>query len=235
MALQLSLLTGSPLLGKQPSPADLDLALELNLPHCQAEAQRVGPVENGADLYWRMAFAILSVHSNFHATCGAWQELRGLGDVVDPHYPVTVIPTLRRWNRIQYPVQKGKFLSLLWDAMFRDGECFWPQGLEDVEYRDYVRKGVKGLAWAKSSFATMLVKGEADVACVDTHMYRLFTGSPARGQIKGPEYLELESRVRVLAQRHGVSTSVAQHGLWDAMRGAHSPLLPDEGTACSSA
>ena len=226
MALQLSLLTGSPLLAKSPSLADLDLALELNLPHCLAEAHRVGQAEGSEDLYWRMAFAILSVHSNFHATCGAWQELRGLGDEIDPHYPVTVISILRRWSRIQYPVQKAKFLSLLWDAMFQDGECFWPQGLGDVEYRDYVRQSVKGLAWAKSSFATMLVKGQADVACVDTHMYRLFKGQPARGQIKGPEYLDLEHRVRVLAQRHGVSTSVCQHALWDGMRGVQSCLIP---------
>lgn len=228
MPIQLSL-TQSPLVVGQPTLNELDLVLEHNLPHAQAEAERVGQAESAPELFWRMAFAILSVHSNFGATCGAWQELRSLE--VDCHYPMASLAVLKRWPRVQYPGQKAKFLARLWDAIWQEGECFWPDGLTDCAYRGYIRESVSGLAWAKSSFAVMLVNPGGrgvDVACIDTHMYRMFTGQPARGQIRGPEYLKLEGQVRGLAQRHGVSCSVAQHALWDGNERARVMSAADE-------
>lgn len=223
MPVQLSL-TSTPRLTGQLTLADLNLALELNIPHAQAEADRVGMATDNADLHWRMVFALLSVHSNFAATCSAWLDLKGGG--VETRYPMATLAVLRRWPQIQYPLTKAQFISDLWHGVNKGGQCYWPQGLDDGAYRDYVRVNVRGLAWAKSSFAAMLVKGSADVACIDTHMWRLFKGEPARGQIRASDYLDCEQQVRVLAQRHGVSTSVAQHAMWDAMRGTESCLLP---------
>ena len=225
MPVQFSL-TSAPRLTGQLTLADLDLALELNIPHAQAEADRVGMARDNTALYWRMVFALLSVHSNFEHTCAAWLDLKG-GEV-ETRYPMATLTVLRRWRRIQYPLTKARFISDLWHGVHEGGQCYWPQGLDDTSYRDYLRVNTRGLAWAKGSFAVMLVKGSADVACIDTHMWRLFHGAPRREQIKGPEYLELESRVRVLAQRHGVSTSVAQHALWSGIRGTRDCLLPPE-------
>ena len=202
------------------SQPDCDAVLESCLPQYREEAARLGCASTVDETVRRIAFAILSVHSNFNATVRAWQHLDGVSLADWP----AVYQTLRRTPLVQYPMVKTRALARLHAQVYDDGECLLPDG-DDLEYRDYMRRNVWGLAWSKASFAVMLVKGQADVCCIDTHMHRLFTGKVGKG-IGKRLYLDLEGRVRQLAERHEAPTSVVQHCLWDAMRGVRSPLLP---------
>ena len=174
----------------------------------------------------RITFALLSVNAPFDATCKAYTALKDV-DLLDFW---TVLNTIRqaRGNDgvVSYAYTKAKWLHTLAFNAKVEGISYNPGKEGDAEYREYLRTNVKGLAWAKSSFAVMLVKGTADVACIDTHMHRLFTGNVAKTGIGKRKYLELENKVRSLALTHGIPTSVAQHCLWDSMRGIRSKLVP---------
>ena len=225
MPVQLSL-DGTPkLIGKRVTRLDFDIVIEANKGHCQAEADRVGSYADLTDLYQRLGFAILSVNAPFDATCKAWEAFRQV-EGWDRLAIRQAIATPGSDGVVSYQPTKARWLVELWSSMYQSGLDLRPCG-DDQTYRDYVRRSVTGLAWAKSSFGTMLVKGSADVACIDTHMYRVFTGKHASKVIRKAVYLELEGKVRRLAKRHGIKASVCQHAIWDAARGQRSVLLPE--------
>ena len=208
------------------SPVDVDMVLDAMLPPYLEEARRVGRAETQQEAVRRIGFAILSVHSDFDATVRCYNAVQQ--EDWSDRFGLT--KSIARHPLVQYPRQKAQALCRLWTMAFLDGEDLRPFG-DDLEYRERLRKTVWGLAWAKASFAVMLVKGQADVCCIDTHMHRLLTGQVARQQIGKRLYLELEQRVRLVATRREVPVSVVQHCLWDAMRGAQTSLLPDTGEA----
>ena len=79
---------------------------------------------------------------------------------------------------------------------------------------------VKGLGLAKASFAaSLLYPLEADVACVDTHMQKVYLGHAAFKSINLKTYLAVEDKVRKVAHRHSVNTFLAQWMIWDCVRG----------------
>ena len=94
----------------------------------------------------------------------------------------------------------------------RPGESYHEQRIRLTE--------VPGLALTKASFlAALLDPLHADVACVDTHMQRVYLGRRGFQTLKLAEYLSVESRVREVGTRHGVSTFLAQWAIWDHARG----------------
>lgn len=173
-----------------------------------------------------IVFALLSVHSPYHATVAAAQALQEV-DIRDKY---SVYYTLRNIKAhdgvVMYAGTKASWIGELVNSVYRKGVSFSPQGMEDMEYREYLRSNIKGLAYAKSSFATMCVKGIANVCCIDTHMHRLWTGKVQTRTLTPSVYLDMEARVRTIAQQHGVPCSVAQHCLWDSIRGERTRLMP---------
>lgn len=219
--IQLSL-SGIPKL-VDPSEADCHIVLDGWKDYYIAEGQRVASQH---DTIRRIVFALLSVNAPFGATCQAYKALAEV-DLCDFW---TVLARIKQAASsdgvVNYPWTKAKWINELAFHAYVEGISFEPSVAEsDVEYREYLME-LKGLAYAKSSFAVMLVKGQADVACIDTHIYRLFTGKPAKISLSRKRYLPLEDKVRQLAQAHDIATSVAQHCLWDAMRGLRTELLP---------
>lgn len=205
--------------------ADLDLACELNMQHCMQEAAKLAEPADARQLWLRLAFSITSVNSPFDATCQAWLALQDC----EPWDRLAIRQALASAGCdgvVSYQPTKTRWLYQVWLDMEYNGVCYQPFG-SDPEYRDYLKASVCGLAWAKSSFAVMLIRGSADVACIDTHMHRILTGSRPGKQIGRGRYVELEGAVRKLAKRHRIPTSVAQHAVWDAARGVRSPLLPE--------
>jgi len=177
--------------------------------------------------YWRIVFAILSVHSPIQATFEAYRAVRlahAMGGWPGRAKLARIIGQVRANGAVLYHVQKARYILAFDAAWAVDRAAFEPNGDNDLEWRDRLRRNVLGLGWAKASFAVALSKPTtSDVCCIDSHMHQLLTGRMVRGQLGKRAYLALETRVRNLASEYGVSTFAMQWLLWDAKRGISEP------------
>ena len=222
MSIQLSM-AGQPLL-VHPTQSDCDIVVDMSKQYYLQEGERVRDTSNERN---GILFALLSVQSPFAATVEAYRQLNiGVVNLRDKWAVYHTIVSSHAYDGVlMYPGSKAQYIGEWARNTYEYGINYKPFPT-DMDYRDYLRKGIKGLAWAKSSFAVMCTVGLADVCCIDTHMHRLLTGLPARNGIPKNRYLQLEQEIRQIAQRHDIPCSVAQHALWDSMRGERSRLMP---------
>lgn len=225
-SVQLGLIDGAIRLTGSDSDS-LDLAVKLTRERYTTLACAIDPqAETGDAVYWRIVFAILSVHSPIHATFNAYKRLRlwSIRFGRKPRYHRTVEPILRGSTAddgaIMYAPTKAHYVADFTRDWEVDSTPYTRNGDSEHDWRLRLQRNVKGLGLAKASFAVALCNPLAsDVCCIDTHIYALFTGSVPRGAIKPVVYLAIEDAIRRLARRHGLGTFVTQWLLWDAKRG----------------
>lgn len=189
--------------------------------------------ESDTAVYWRTIFAILSVHSPIDATFVAYRQLRlwrARFGRIPAQAKLTDLFKLAHGTDgvIQYAYTKAKYVREFDDAWRIDRSKFTRNGDTDDAWRLRLQRNVKGLGLAKASFAVALSNpNTSDVCCIDTHIYALFTGRPAKSSIGKRQYLAFEDRVRQYARDFNLSTFACQWALWDAKRGvanAHTAL-----------
>ncbi len=215
--------------------ASLDVVVNLSREKYETLACAIDPSASDGDaVYWRIVFALLSVHSPIHATFKAYRGLRiwSVRFGRKPGFHQTIERVLRASNAddgaIMYAPTKAYYIADFTRAWESDSSPFTRNGDTDHEWRLRLWRNTRGLGIAKASFAVALCNPlTADVCCVDTHIFALFTGSPARKGIKPVVYLAIEDAIRDLARKHGLGTFLVQWILWDAKRGiseSHSAL-----------
>ena len=161
-------------------------------------------------VWTRAAFAILSANTSFKAAVAALGYATKRIGHADPEalsaYGMT--PAKAEWLNA-LPRELGTRQRLL-----RGNNESWH------DYRTRLQATVKGFALAKASFcAALLYPTNADVACIDTHMQKVYLGHGSFKRLSVVSYLAVESKVRKVAQRHDVCTFLAQWMIWDATRG----------------
>lgn len=88
------------------------------------------------------------------------------------------------------------------------------------EYRLRLQRKVLGLGLAKASFAVALLYPlEADIACVDTWIQKVFLGHTRFKSLGVADYLLVEAKIRTYASCFACSTFLAQWQIWDFARG----------------
>jgi len=221
----------------------LDIAVELSRERYTTFACAIDPqADDGDAVYWRIVFALLSVHSPIGATFNAYRTLR-LWSVRfgrKPRFHQTIERILRSSNAddgaILYAPTKAWYVADFTRAWESDSVPFTRQGDTDHEWRLRLVRNVRGLGLAKASFAVALCNPlTATVCCIDTHIHQLLTGAIPRKAIKPVVYYALEAQIRRLARRHKLGVFVVQWILWDAKRGipeSHS-TLSDSGRKAS--
>lgn len=206
------------------------MALELTRDRYEAYVKAIDVGESERSTYWRIMFAVLSVHSPLEATFAAYRSLR-LWKARFGRIPT--VPVLKRLllnargddgTVTQYCYQKATYLRAFDVAWSKDRTGFVRGDDTDLAWRDRLQRNVKGLGLAKASFAVALsAPSTSDVCCIDTHMYQLFVGKVPTSTISRRQYLELEDKVRALGKEYGLGTFTAQWCLWDAKRGSSNP------------
>lgn len=177
-------------------------------------------------VYWRIVFALLSVHTSLEATEAAYSGLRDWGRI--PRTRKSLVNLLLRHRGpnnevVQFPGQKADYLIAFDAAWQEDSSRFMPNGDRSEGWRDRLDE-VAGLARMKASFAVCLSDPlHANVVCVDRHMARLLLGVKVARQLKRKEYDAAENMVRALARSYGVPAFAIQWCLWDAQRGSVEP------------
>lgn len=160
------------------------------------------------DIYSRVGFAILSANAPFEDSVKALNVAIKRKGRLKPADIVfyKMVPA------------KAKYLNDLWrsdlQALRRgDGEGWH-------EYRMRLKASVKGLGLAKASFAACLLYPlEADLACIDTWMQKVFLGNSGFKSLSVTDYLTVEGKVRTYANCFNCSTFLAQWCIWDMARG----------------
>jgi len=225
-SVQLGLLDGAIRLNSADR-ASLDLAVNLTRERYLDYACAIDPqAEDGDAVYWRIVFALLSVHSPIGATFKAYRTLRlwSVRYSRKPRYHQAIERILRSSNAddgaIMYAPTKAWYIADFTRAWESDSVPFTRQGDTDHEWRLRLVRNVRGLGIAKASFAVALCNPlTATVCCIDTHIYQLFIGEVPRKAIKPSVYFALEAQIRRLARRHKLGVFVVQWLLWDAKRG----------------
>lgn len=174
--------------------------------------------ESPEAVYGRIVFAMLTVNSPIDASLAAYKQVM-LAGAQAPNL-AEIIGT--QWRGVGSPVmyanQKAKYIREFDERWGRNPYLFTCAYDDDDMWRTRLAHSIRGLGIAKASFAVALVKpSEADVCCIDTHMFQILQGSGFYR--KESEYRRLESKVRQLAGEFGLSTFAAQWCLWDAKRG----------------
>ena len=166
-------------------------------------------LSNPNDVWDRLAFAILSARAPFGASIQALQYAASCRGQATPH-------ALVQWQGM-YP-RKAEYLNALpqgpaINGLLRNGDTWF-------EYRLRLQATVKGLGLAKASFAaSLLYPLESDLACIDTHMQRVYLGTSSFHSLPLRTYLTIEGKVRRLGQETAVNTFLAQWLIWDCARG----------------
>lgn len=207
----------------------LQAAIDATLPKYQdfTAAIEPGPAEN--EVFWRLAFSILSVHSPIGATFQAYRVVR-TWRAINGQFPAQwrlaqmIGRATARDGVVQYAPSKARYLLALEQQWRRNRASLLRGGDSEHEWRLRLAHNVKGLGIAKASFAVALCNpSESDVCCIDSHMYQLFTGIMPRSSIPKLQYFDIEAKIRRLAQKCKASTFTVQWLLWDAKRGISEP------------
>lgn len=180
-------------------------------------ARAIDPDRGSRSAVWqRLAWAILTANASYEATVEALRRCAAYGYGDDPLPPraLSGIPGM-------VPAKVGYLNALPRDAgvfrLLREGRA--PGEAWDA-YRLRLRASVAGLALTKASYAAgLLYPLEADVACLDTWVQKIFTWTTAFEWLSLDEYRRVEGAVRAIAARRRVSTFVAQWAIWDMVRG----------------
>jgi thermostable 8-oxoguanine DNA glycosylase len=163
---------------------------------------------NPEQVYSRVAFAILSANVQFSQAVKALDvacELKGKVKAEDIT-PFGMVP-----GKAEYCNEAWELINQTWIGI--------GNGKDWQRYRFIFQKLFRGLGLAKASFAVALLYPlEADVACIDTWMQKVFLGKTSFKQLGLKDYMAVEARVRRYARRFGVSTFLAQWMIWDFSR-----------------
>ena len=162
-------------------------------------------IEDDEQVWSRVAFAILSANAPFASAVKALTyaiEHRGRLDTF-MLAGLNMVPAKKTWlDAIPQPAH-----------LIRESGDTWHS------YRMRLT-GIKGLGLAKASFAACLLYPlTADLACLDTHMQKVYCGHTSFRSLSVTQYLTVEGEVRKVAKRHGLHTFLAQWLIWDHARG----------------
>lgn len=155
----------------------------------------------------RIAFAILSANAPFDYT------IKALNVVIKKDGKIhardimfyKMVPAKAKYIRELYAIPT--------QVLLRQRDESWH------EYRMRLKARVKGLGLAKASFAaSLLYPLEADLACVDTWIQKVFLGHTGFKSLGLMDYLTVEAKIRTYANAFGCSTFLAQWMIWDHAR-----------------
>ena len=162
-------------------------------------------------VYARIAFAILSANAPFD------DAVKALGVAIKKKDKL-------QWRDIVWYKQvpaKAKYCVEAW-RLIRQDSCIATKDNDESwhEYRLRLKREFKGLGLAKASFAACLLYPlEADLACVDTWIQKVFLGHTGFKSLGLRDYLTVEAKIRTYAACFDVSTFIAQWLIWDHARG----------------
>lgn len=173
-------------------------------------------VDNNADYFRRWLFAFMSVHTTWESNVSGY---RAIADFTQWLGDEDRLLTLLKVGRAGLYNNRCRFITAFAEDFWGDPAEFWPVRLEPWwAFRDRLCGRILGLGPAKTSFALeMAFPVEAQVACLDVHMLRLYGDEKAGA--KRNTYSRFEADWLGRSARLGVEPYMARMVYWDGIQG----------------
>jgi len=170
---------------------------------------------NDTEIFQRFLFAFTSVHTSWESNIKAysliknWWEWMNNWQVLEDRLRQSGAGLYN--NRVRYIKQFSvKYWSNPSFYKKADGESW-------TEYRNRIEDTILGLGMAKSSFSIeMLYPSEAEITCLDTHLFQLYGLDQTKHRNK---YQEIEHHWVRMCFEYNVSCYVARCIYWDRKQG----------------
>jgi hypothetical protein len=182
-------------------------------------AEQIVPrLDDAHSVWYRLQFAVQSVHEQFDTTCKVMSQWRERWPDEEEYLATARAAGSMGGGR------KASSAALLVMLCQQDHTQFLKRDGEGwVDYRERL-EWVPGLGIAKAAFAAcLLYPTEADVCCIDTHMTRYYRNKRGGKPCMRDEYDIAEGEVRYLARDAGIGTFIMQWAIWDSLRGKVEP------------
>ena len=188
----------------------------------------ITPDRTDPEVVWgRAVFAVLSARERFANGCAAFVAFTRLGRAVVGNRSLAEVRAIGIAAGLSMPNEKARRIRALGVFLVNNGGPAWllhtsheaQQGQGGWRaYRERLM-AVPDLARTKASFlACLLYPTEADCACLDTWILRVFANGTTT--VNRPQYEAIERRIRQWGKLAGMaSTFVAQWAVWDHARG----------------
>ncbi len=173
-------------------------------------------VANNADYFRRWLFAFMSVHTTWESNVSGYRAIadfsQWLGDDSE------LLERLKAGRAGLYN-NRLKFISRFAADFWSNPHSFYRGSSEPWwRFRDRLCASITGLGPAKTSFALeMSFPLEAEVACLDVHMLRLYGDEKAGA--KRPTYNRFETDWVHRSRAANVEPYVARMVYWDKLQG----------------
>lgn len=186
---------------------------------------------NDTEIFQRFLFAFTSVHTTWESNIRAYSLIKNWWEWINNWQLLEEKLKESRSglynNRVRYIKD---FCSKFWS-----NPTFYKKADNEswVEYRNRVEASILGLGMAKSSFSIeMMYPTEADITCLDTHLFQLYGLDQSKNSKK---YEEIERHWVKMCFEYNVSCYVARCIYWDRKQGHTnsrywSYVLEDEGS-----
>ena len=168
-------------------------------------------------------FAILTVNEKTSRAESAMLRWRTNGMPTDTISLTAILKSLQYW-----PTKMKNIIAIL-NRIESEWDTFNPDNYDSADdYRNACLKAnVAGLGWIKTTFACYLAYGGGNIACIDRHMFRLWTGNeqltdkdwqrvvrPSKRTGYPIQLKPVEDSIVQVAALYGWSASALQWAIW---------------------
>lgn len=176
--------------------------------------QSIAP-KNDVEKFQRWLFAFLSVHSTWSSNVAGYEALK---DWTSWFNQWDALEQKIKDSRIGLNNMRLRFLKQFAKEYWQNPSRY-TKGTDETwgQCRDRLEKVILGLGFAKVSFALeMLHPTEAQVGCMDVHLYRLYGLQQGRDATLGRK---IESHFVQMAKLWNTPPALARAILWDRRQG----------------
>ena len=171
------------------------------------------------EIFQAWLFAFMSVKTTWQLNVRGYEALKDLHWV---NQRTSDFLLLRLKNSgAGFHNQRGKFIWEFSQKFWANPQWYIKNNNESWRtYRNRLVADVKGLSYAKTTFALELMYPDAPICCLDRHIIRFMTGdTKLNGNINETTYTKLEARWVRAAKKNSVFPVMARHIYWDDLQG----------------
>tara|TARA_Y100000004_G_scaffold188743_1_gene243338 strand:+ start:486 stop:1238 length:753 start_codon:yes stop_codon:yes gene_type:complete len=171
--------------------------------------QSVAP-KNDTEVFQRWLFAFMSVHTTWERNVIGYEAIK---DWTQWFNDDAKLEKLLVDSRVGLHRNRTRFISQFSKRFWQDPEWYKYQGGDWQQFRDRLVKSILGLGIAKVSFSLeMLYPNEAEVTCMDTHLFQAYGLDQSKDARR---YKEIENYWLDMCRMWNVPSYIARCILWD--------------------
>jgi len=170
---------------------------------------------NDTEVFQRFLFAFTSVHTTWEANIKAYSLIKNWWEWINNWQ---VLEDRLKESRAGLYNNRVRFIKQF-TIKYWSNPSFYKkaEGESWTEYRNRIEESILGLGMAKSSFSIeMLYPVDAEITCLDTHLFQLYGLNQAK---HGNKYEEIEHHWVRMCFEYNVSCYVARCIYWDRKQG----------------